>query len=121
MALEAKNRGAKVIAITSISYSSSLPSRHESGKRLFEVADITIDNHVPTGDAAIEIEGIKTKMLPVSTILCASILHSMIGEAVKMLADEGIEPPIWLSANVPGGDEYNKRYVEKFKNRIKHL
>ena len=121
MALEARERGAKVIAITSVNYSSSLPSRHKSGKRLFQVADIVIDNHVPTGDAAIEVEGIKTKMLPVSTILCAAILHSIIGEAVKMLADEGVEPPIWLSANVPGGDEFNKRYLRKYKFRIKHL
>jgi len=121
MAMGARERGAKVIAITSIEFSSKFPSRHPSGKRLYDVADIVIDNHVPPGDALLEVEGIKTKIAPVSTIVNSAILHSIMAEAAKMLVDEGIEPPIWLSANVPGGDEYNKKYLEKYKYRIKHL
>ena len=50
MAMGARERGAKVIAITSIEFSSKFPSRHPSGKRLYDVADIVIDNHVPPGD-----------------------------------------------------------------------
>jgi len=121
MAMGARERGAKVIAITSIEFSSKFPPRHPSGKRLYDVADIVIDNHVPPGDALLEVKGIKTKIAPVSTIVNSAILHSIMAEAAKMLVDEGIEPPIWLSANVPGGDEYNKKYLKKYKYRIKHL
>ncbi|MHA1616130.1 MAG: sugar isomerase domain-containing protein [Candidatus Njordarchaeales archaeon] len=121
MAMGARERGSKVVAVTSIEFSSKFPSRHPSGKRLYEVADVVIDNHVPPGDALLEVEGIKTKVAPVSTIINSAILHSIMVEAAKMLVEEGIEPPVWLSANVPGGDEYNKKYIEKYKYRIKHL
>ncbi len=121
LALGAKERGATVVAITSIEFSKSSPARHSSGKKLYEVADIVIDNLVPPGDALLSVPGIKTKMAPVSTIINSVILHSILSMAAKILADEGIEPPVWLSANVPGGDEFNKAYVKKYKYRIKAL
>jgi len=121
LALGAKERGATVVAITSVEFSKTSPARHPSGKKLYEVADIVIDNFVPPGDALLSVPGIKTKVAPVSTIINASILHSILSTAAKMLADEGVEPPVWLSANVPGGDEFNKRYIEKYRYRIKAL
>jgi len=121
VAMGAKERGATVIAITSVEFSKSSPARHPSGKKLYQVADIVIDNLVPPGDALLSVPGIRTKVAPVSTIINAAILHSILSTAAKMLADEGIEPPVWLSANVPGGDEFNKRYIAKYKFRIKAL
>ena len=58
IAIQAKERGAKVVALTSVKASSKLSSKHQSGKRLFEVADVVIDNQVPDGDASIELEGL---------------------------------------------------------------
>jgi len=121
LAIEAKKRGAKVIALTSVEFSSKFKSRHPSGKRLFEVADLVIDNKVPPGDAVLDVPGIRTKVAPVSTIINSAILHSMLSLAAKMLADEGVEPPVWMSANVEGGDEFNRRYIAKYKYRIKAL
>jgi len=121
MAMGAKERGAKVIAVTSIKFSSSFPSRHPSGKRLYDVADVVINNHVPIGDAFLEVEGLKTKIAPVSTIINSAILHAITSEAVRMLLEEGIEPSVWMSANVPGSDEFNKEYIRKYKYRLKHL
>lgn len=121
LALGAKERNVTVIAITSVEFSKSSPARHPSGKKLYEIADIVIDNLVPPGDAILSVPGIKTKVAPVSTIINSAILHSILSTAAKMLVDEGIEPPVWLSANVPGGDEFNKRYIEKYRYRIKAL
>jgi len=61
MALEMKERGVRVIAITNLEQSSSSESRHASGKRLYELADVAIDNCVPTGDALIALDGLSTK------------------------------------------------------------
>ena len=66
MCLEAKNIGAKVIAMTNMRHSSSCESRHSSGKKMYEIADVTIDNCGEIGDASFEIEGLDSKIGPTS-------------------------------------------------------
>lgn len=121
VALGSKEKGAKVIAITSLEFSSKFDSRHPSGKRLFEVADLVIDSHVPAGDALVSYENTELKAAPSSTVATASILNSIIARIVELYIKEGKLPPVWLSSNLPQGDEANKEIIRKYKNRIKHL
>ncbi|MGC9096030.1 MAG: sugar isomerase domain-containing protein [Infirmifilum sp.] len=121
MAEEARRRGLKVIAITSVEYSRRVPASNPLGKKLYELADIVIDNKVPEGDAILEIEGFTQKVAPISTIVCAFILQSIAARVVEKLLERGLEPEVWMSANVPGGDERNKRYIEKYFEKIKYL
>ncbi len=51
IALGAREKGLTVIAVTSLPHSTASPSRHSSGKRLFEVADIVIDTRASLADA----------------------------------------------------------------------
>ena len=69
----------------------------------------------------VEIEGFSQKVAPVSTILNAFVLNSIVACTVENLVKKGITPPVWLSGNMPGGDEANKKYIEKYFERIKHL
>jgi uncharacterized phosphosugar-binding protein len=121
MAIEAKNRRVNTIGITSLSFSKNVPIENPYGKRLFEVVDIVIDNHVPLGDAVIEINGIKQKIAPISTIINSFILHSIMIKTVEKIKEKGVKPPIWISSNVPEGMEFNKQYIEKYYEKIKHL
>ena len=125
IALEATKRNVKTIGITSKSFAKELslnhPSRHPSGKNLYEICDVFIDNHLPLGDAVIKIKGCEQKVAPTSTFCNVFSLHCLIIETVKKLVEKGIEPPVWKSANMPGGDEANKKYEEKYAHRIKHL
>ena len=66
LAVECKKMGVKTIGITSIEYSKTLESGHSCGKRLFELADVTIDNCAPFGDAMLEIESIEAPFIPAS-------------------------------------------------------
>jgi len=102
IAMGAKERGLKVIAITSCGFSSSIPSRHISGKRLFELADVVIDNYVPPGDALVEVKGMVQKVGPISTIIDSAILHSISLCVVEKLLEKGVEPPVYMSATYPG-------------------
>lgn len=124
-ALEAKKRGLTVIAITSVEHSKNLPkdvhSRHPSKKNLFEIADMVLDVPVPIGDAIVDIEGLDVKVAPCSTILVSFCLNALVAETVRILIEMGVEPPVWKSANSPGGDEHNKKYKDKYLKRIKHL
>jgi uncharacterized phosphosugar-binding protein len=124
-ALESKERGVKIIAVSSSYWQNELPPdhfiRHPSKKNLFDLADICIDDYNPVGDAVIDIEGLDTPMAPISGIVDFYIIHRLEIETVRRLLDRGIDPPVWRSANVPGGDEFNTGYVEKYLPRIKNL
>lgn len=125
VALEAKKRDMKSIGITSTSFASFVPkdhpSRHPSNKNLHELVDVFINNHQPIGDAVVEIEGAEEKVGPVSTICNSFAVHLLVIETVKKLLELGKKPPIWKSANMPGGDAANQKYFEEYVKRIKHL
>lgn len=118
VALLAKEKGAEVVAITSLEYSMSQPSRHSSGKRLFEVADIYIDNHCPEGDALLSLKGFPMRFSPGSTIAGCFIIQAILSTSIKIMVDNGTTPPVFLSGNLNGGDEHNKKLIEKYKDRI---
>lgn len=119
MAAAAKDAGAKVIALTNLGYSQSVTSRHPSGKRLFELADIVLDNHGHVGDACVEIDGLDQRVSPTSTVVGAAMLNSIVAALVQRLVDEGMEkPPVFYSANLDGGDELNRALVEEYRDSI---
>ncbi|HZQ09504.1 MAG TPA: SIS domain-containing protein [Anaerolineae bacterium] len=124
-ALEAKRLGLTVIGVTGQETADTLapnhPSRHPSGKNLYQIADIFINTHVPVGDAVLELAGVPQKVASISTFANAFVVEWLVIETVNLLVERGIEPPIWKSANSPGGDEYNKKYMEKYLGVIKHL
>lgn len=122
VALESKKRGAKVIGLTSLAYSRSVSSRHPSGKRLFELdLDLVIDNCGVPGDAAMEVEGLPVKIGPTSTIAGCAIVNAIVVEVVEGLVKSGMEVPVFLSGNLDGGDEHNRRFLEKYKDRLTYL
>lgn len=119
LALAAKEKGVKIVALTNVTYSKSTISRHSSGKRLFEVADVVIDNHGDIGDAACSIEGVEQKVGPTSTVIGATILNAIVVEVCKRMVEQGVQyPPIFYSANLDGGDELNQDLFEKYQDAI---
>ncbi len=121
VALYGKERGARVIALTSLDYSQSVSPRSKIGKRLFEVADLVIDNGAPRGDAVVQLPGFAQPVAPVSTVLGAAILNAMVAEACALLIERGIQPPVFLSANLEGGDEHNARLMSRYRGRVLYL
>ncbi|MDC7246125.1 MAG: sugar isomerase domain-containing protein [Sphaerochaetaceae bacterium] len=123
--LEAKKRDMISIGITSNSFAQKLsldhPSRHPSGKNLFEEADYFINCHLPYGDAVVEIDGLDQKTGPTATLCNVFAINALMIEAVKQMVKMNIAPPLWMSANLPGGDEANKEYEQEYMPRIKHL
>ncbi|BAS26769.1 sugar isomerase domain-containing protein [Limnochorda pilosa] len=118
IALLAQERGLRVIALTSLEYSRTVTSRHRSGKRLFEIADLVLDLGAPEGDALIEVPGVPEKVGPVSTVIGAAVLHSVVLEATARLVQMGIEPPVLMSDNLDGGREHNERLRRRYRGRV---
>lgn len=121
VALRAKERGLRVVALLSEAYCTQMEPRHSSGKRLPEIADVVLDNGAPLGDAALRIEGTPHKVGPISGVLGAALLQGLMVQVVELLVERGVEPPVWVSINVPGGPESNVRHVNRYRGRIKHL
>ena len=80
-----------------------------------------IDDYNAVGDCVVRVPGFDTPIAPNSNVIDFFIAHRLEIEAVKRCVARGIEPPIWRSANAPGGDEFNARYVAKYLPRVKSL
>ncbi len=120
-ALRCREKGAKVIALTSLETGKANPSRHPSGKLLSDCADIVIDNGGCPGDGSVEIEGLQEKVGPTSTAAGAAILNAVMVRCVEKLTLEGQIPPVFMSANVEGGDEHNAKMLEHYKEHIFYM
>ncbi|MBY6277440.1 SIS domain-containing protein [Symbiobacterium thermophilum] len=120
VALKAKERGLTVVAVSSMDYSTRVSSKHSSGKRLFEIADITIDNCGPLGDASLAVPGVGPKVGPVTTILNAALVDAMLVEVVARLAERGVEPPVFTSANLDTDLSKNAEYVRRYAPRVRY-
>lgn len=120
-ALEARAKGAFVAALTNITYSQSVSSRASCGKRLFEVCDLVIDNCGSVGDAVCQIEGMPEKVAASSTVIGAAILNAIVADTVDRLVQSGVVPPVFMSANVEGGDEHNAVMLKEYEKNIKYM
>ena len=121
MACLAKENGLKVIALTNIRHSSSSPSRHKSGKKLYEFADVILDNMGCVGDASVYFDGLQRNACPTSTSTGAALLHAAVAGCIEKMLDDGFMPEVFSSSNVDGGDEINNAFINKYKNTIKSL
>lgn len=124
-ALEAKEQGVKIIAVSSSYWQKEMPRdhfiRHPNGKNLFDLADVCIDDYNPVGDSVVKVPGFDAPIGPVSNVVDFTIAHLLEIETVRLCVERGIVPPVWNSANEPGGDEKNQGYIKEYKPRIKSL
>ncbi len=122
---ECRARGTRVIAVTSFEFPRSVapdhPARHPSKENLHEIADLAIDSFVPAGDAVVDVPGFPYKVAGISTLVNVYILNVLVCGVVQKLAQAGIDPPVWVSANAPGGDAWNKRLLGQYLPRVRHL
>ena len=112
LAFEAEKMGVKVIAFVSMEYARQVEPVHPSGKKLYEIASLTLDNCAPAAEAMLDVEGIEAKFGAASGIASDYILWSVTSVAVEKLLEKGITPGILKSANYPGGNDYNKTVIE---------
>ncbi|HUT15222.1 MAG TPA: SIS domain-containing protein [Anaerolineae bacterium] len=119
MAQLAKARGVPVIAITSLAHSKGTTSRLSSGKKLYQVADVVIDNGCPKGDCLLHLDGLQQPVGAGSGVAGLFIVHAIIVQTIQNLLDRGIQPPVFMSGNIDGSEEFNRPFLERYKGRVR--
>lgn len=112
LAWDCVNKGIIVIAFTSMVYANAVDPVHESGKKLHEIATLTLDNCAPAAEAMLEVEGIEAHFAAASGIASDYIMWSLTSVCVEKMLADGFTPGILKSANYPGGNDYNKTIIE---------
>lgn len=121
IALEAKKLGMKVVILGSENAFKDKETRHSSGKKIFDIADIVVDTCVPAEDAMISLKNHKDKIGPISTIAFVTAVWMIITTVAEILIDKGVKLYIHPSHNVPGDTTAKDRLSEAlnvYKMRI---
>lgn len=121
MALAARATGATVLALTSVQFSRRVGSRHPSGKKLLDCADLVFDNYGVDGDAAVHIPGCPSAVSATSTAVGSALLQALVAATVAELQRRGHPAPVWQSANGEAGEQSNAAYLARYQGRIKRL
>ncbi|MGC0376632.1 SIS domain-containing protein [Streptomyces sp. SAI-229] len=118
MAMKARERGVRVIGVTSVAYATQTTSRHSSGTFLKDHCDLVLDSRIAVGDAELTLDNVPAPFAPASTVVTSALLQAVVATAAAVLADRGIEPPLLRSGNVDGGHEWNARIMDEYGDRI---
>lgn len=118
LALRVTHHSHPLIAVTSLDHASAVTSRHPSGKKVYELADVVIDNGAPYGDAVLTVPGMQAAVCAVSSATGALIAQALTAEIIRLIREAGEEPPVYISANVDGADEHNRRLEDRYRGRI---
>lgn len=120
LALAARRLGVYVAVITAMSYAGKVASRHSSGKLLYEMADLVLDDHCPVGDALVGVGQTGMRVAPASTIAGCAILDALVAEVADRFAALGEPLPVYQSVNVDGSDAYNQKMLERYRRSIRY-
>lgn len=120
LAKAARDHGAAVIALTSMNHTSAVTSRNSLGLRLFETADLVLDNGGVLGDASVAFAD-GSMVGPTSTAIGAAMLQAIVCRVKELSLEEGFDADYFKSSNVDGGDAWNDRLIDQYKDIIPGL
>jgi uncharacterized phosphosugar-binding protein len=114
VAIEAKRLGMFVVALTSLANSAKSASRHDSGRKLADVADVVLDQQSPPGDSVVWIPGLETPVAPVSTITSCTIINLIKAEVARLLNEAGQPPKVLTAACHLGAERAGQLFQETY-------
>lgn len=121
IAVECKERGISLVGVTSLPHSSGTPSRHSSGKRLFEIADVVIDTGIPLADASLYIDGLESPVGASSTSVTIAVAHAIVAATADRLVQQGIKPHVMVSPNTAGKEAANRQNDDNYEQLWRRL
>jgi uncharacterized phosphosugar-binding protein len=117
----ARAAGAAVIVVTSLQASNPARSNHRTGRKLYELADVTLDNGAAAADPGISVAGLNVNVGPTSTVVAAALLQEIVVEAVRNLASRGVAVPVFRSNSENGGRRHNEQLQDRYRGRVRKV
>jgi uncharacterized phosphosugar-binding protein len=114
VALEAKRLGMFVVALTAVAHSKASSPRHESGRKLHEVADLVLDQQAPPGDASVWIKGLETPVSPLSSVTGCVVVNLIKAEVARLLTEAGQPPKVLTAACHIGADRAGELFESTY-------
>ncbi len=112
VALGAKKRGLPVIGVVSVDHCKASAPKHSSGKRLLDIADVTLDNCTPVGDSMVHIENLEYPVSPGSTLGYAVLVNALKALIANELTKRG-QPPLVLTSSALIGSQASAELFER--------
>jgi uncharacterized phosphosugar-binding protein len=120
MALGARDRGLRVVAVTSVAESMAVGSSHAAG-RLLDNADVVIDIGTPPGDALVTLEGMDTPVGPGSTVANTAVVNEIKVQVAALLVARGLTPSVLTSASLVGTTRSTRLFDEAYADYADRL
>lgn len=114
VAQEARRRGMFVVALTSRAHGEASTPRHESGRRLHEVADLVLDQQAPAGDAAVWVDGLPTPVSPLSSVTGCTVVNLLKAEVARLLTAAGSPPKVLTAPCHLGAERASALFEETY-------
>jgi uncharacterized phosphosugar-binding protein len=121
IAAGAHERGLPVVAVTSVAQTKASSSRHSSGTRLIDHADVVIDLCTPVGDAMVTLDGVDTPVGPGSTLANAAVVNEIKVQTAGLLAARGALPPVITSGAVVGAERAEQLFEAAYQEHGRRL
>lgn len=118
----ARERGLKVVAVTSLQNHGSRRAVHSSGRKLADWADVAIDNCCPPEDAVVTIPGVTGPVAATSTLAAVCIAMALVAETAAQLAALGHFVRPFVSPNVTDAPpDTNDQVYAEYRRRVRGL
>lgn len=121
MAMGARARGLRVVAVTAVDHSTSTLPLHHSGTRLMDNADLVIDTCTPVGDAAVVWDGLETPIGPTSTLAAAAIVNELKVQTAALLHAKDALPAVLTSSAVVGPERSRELFDDAYDDYARRL
>jgi uncharacterized phosphosugar-binding protein len=121
MAEQFRRRGVRVVAIVSRKHSEASASRHPSGKKLQDFADLVLDTGAPAGDAMVTVDGLDTPVAPGSTVGGCLLVNALKAEVAARLARAGQPPRVLTAGCVIGAQRATELFEAAYDEHARRL
>lgn len=118
MAMAAREKGAKVVSVSSLQNYQRCDATHSSRKKLPDASDIAIDNCVPPEDALVAAPGAPEQFAAGSTVAAVSIAMALVAEVGVRLVRSGNRPFVFVSPNAGAARDHNEKVFEEYARRM---
>ncbi len=121
MAEEFRKQGIKVVAMISQLHSEVTPSKHASGTKLQDHADLVLDTGAPAGDAMVKLPGLDMPVSPGSTVGGCMLINCIKAEVALRLTEAGHPPKVLSGVSTVGKERSAELFESAYDEHARRL